>query len=198
VKGITLSQMQVTYAERRLLGRADVFYRHYKEETGVYGAITAFQCTEHMPYDQLVLFFEWVDKHLEPGGTALVEFMTTTKSAKCHPFFDKYVFPDGAQFPLDEAIRAAERRKDLLLTSVDDYSLDYYRTIEQWVQRMEARRDDCVRALPADTSAYEKYATFLIYLKWATYLYKTGRSRCYVCTWKKKDRPDVSQYGSTR
>ena len=177
-KGITISHQQVNYANS-----PNVNYMHYKEENGTYDAITAFQYTEHMPYEELVKFFFWADNHLKPGGILLVEFMTTTKIAKCHMFVDKFIFPDGAQFPLCDAIRACEIRKEMLLQSVKDNSYNYYLTIKEWVKRLELKETECVQALDNNR---EKYMSFLLYLKWAEFLYIRGRSRCYTCVWKKK------------
>ena len=181
VNGITISQSQVRYANTE-----NVIYRHFKEETRQFDGITAFQCTEHMPYDQLLVFFEWIDQHLSPGGVVLIEFMTTTKTAKCHPFFDQYIFPDGAQFPLADAIRAAERNKNLMLQRVMDNTTDYYRTIRCWIANLEMQKNICLAALPVPSEASERYNDFVFYLKWAEFLYKTGRSRCYTCVWTKK------------
>jgi hypothetical protein len=43
--------------------------------------------------------------------------MTTTQSVKCHPLFDKYVIPNGAQFPLRDVVQAAELRRQLTLAT---------------------------------------------------------------------------------
>jgi len=43
-----------------------------------------------MPRSELIKFFDKMQKSLNKGGRLLVEFMTTTKVTKCHPFFDKF------------------------------------------------------------------------------------------------------------
>ena len=67
IEGITIGRSQEEYAQGLGL---PVAYRHYRVDTGTYGTITAFKCTEHIPYEQLVSFFEWIDHRLEPGGVS--------------------------------------------------------------------------------------------------------------------------------
>lgn len=98
----------------------------------------------------------------------------------------QYIFPDGAQFPLADAIRAAERNKNLMLQRVMDNTTDYYRTIRCWIANLEMQKNICLAALPVPSEASERYNDFVFYLKWAEFLYKTGRSRCYTCVWTKK------------
>ena len=76
-----------------------------------------------MPYNELPLLFKKMQSLLKPGGRLLIEFMTTVKVAKCHPFFGKFIFPDGAQFPLATPSELAERHR---------FKLHSVRTLDQY------------------------------------------------------------------
>ena len=113
VEGVTISNKQVEYFQHKHKHLSDrIKYLHYKEVvTSDYDRIFAFQSTEHMPYNELTLVFKTMHSLLKPGGKLLIEFMTTVKVAKCHPFFDKFIFPNGAQVPLATPIELAERHR---------------------------------------------------------------------------------------
>jgi len=181
VEGITISSSQVEYFKNKHEHMSDkIKFLHYKElTTHDYDRVFALQSTEHMPYDELSLFFKKMYSILKPGGKLLIEFMTTVKVAKCHPFFDKFIFPDGAQFPLATPIEIAEKSR-FKLKSVRTLDTDYCKTIKLWVANMEKHKDT-LRGLVGD----EKYKIFELYLKWAQFSYKSGRSRCYICVWEK-------------
>ena len=49
-----------------------------------------------------------------------------------------------------------------------------------WVANMERNKDELC-ALVTD----EKYRIFELYLKWAQFVYKSGRIKCYICVWEK-------------
>lgn len=125
----------------------NIKYLHYKEleEDQKYDVILAFQCTEHMPRTELVKFFDKMQKHLNKNGRLLIEFMTTTRVTKCHPFFDKFIFPDGAQFPLSTAIDVAEGFKTLRLKEAKSMDNDYYTTIKQWRINLEKNKNECIK-----------------------------------------------------
>jgi stearoyl-CoA desaturase (delta-9 desaturase) len=180
-KGITISKQQIDFFKKTHTNLLDkILYMHYKElpDSEKYDKIVAFQCTEHMPYDELNKFFGKIKKILKPGCRILIEFMTTVKVAKCHPFFDKYIFPDGAQFPLSDAIAIAEKNR-LKLISIESLDNDYYLTIKNWVERLESNAEKGINIV-----GNERYRVFLLYLKWAEWVYKSGRSKCYTCIWE--------------
>jgi cyclopropane-fatty-acyl-phospholipid synthase len=183
IRGITISQQQVAYHPER---QADgsIQYLHYKEldDAEKFDVIFAFQCTEHMPRDELSRFCQKMESLLTPDGILLVEFMTTVKEVKCHPFMDKFIFPDGAQFPLATAIAVFEQNRRLRLQSIHCLDGDYTRTITEWNKRLNHNQERCVELLGGNR---EKYRSFALYLKWAEFLYRTGRSRCYTCMWRK-------------
>lgn len=188
VEGITISQKQVdlakkTFAEKGIADRAQIRYEHYGElfdRGDTYDRIVVFQATEHMLEADLDVFFRRISKILKPNGRLLIEFMTTTssKGTTCHEFFDRYIFPDGAQFPLYIPIKMAEKNK-LELVEVYNHRWDYYKTIKDWNARLDANREKCVALVGT-----AKYLTWKFYLLMAEYTYKTSRSSCYTCIWK--------------
>ena len=135
-----------------------------------------------MPREELYNFCNKMETLLNPNGILLVEFMTTTKETKCHPFFDKFIFPDGVQFTLDTAINTFERNKFFRLQNVYNLDMDYFKTINKWNDNLYKNKDKCIELLGGNI---EKYKSFVLYLKWAEFVYKCGRSRCYTCVWEK-------------
>jgi cyclopropane fatty-acyl-phospholipid synthase-like methyltransferase len=135
-----------------------------------------------MPRNELYKFCNKMETLLNPNGILLIEFMTTTKETKCHPFFDKFIFPDGAQFTLDTAINTFEKNRNLRLKSINCLDNNYYKTIHEWNIRLLKNKEKCIELLDGNI---EKYKSFELYLKWAEFLYKCGRSRCYTCIWEK-------------
>ena len=83
---------------------------------------------------------------------------------------------------LSRSVPGTLKPKTTLVVTVRDTGCG----MDAWVQKLEASRDQCLEDLGGGDRALEQYTTFLVYLRWATYLYKTGRSRCYICVWQKK------------
>lgn len=186
VLGVTISRRQVEWAQRvlreeGLAPRASVEYRHVRELEGDarFDKITAFQCTEHMDEHRLTEFFERMWRLLPPGGLLLVEFMTARVRLRAHPFFDRYVFPDGQQFPLTVPLSQAEG-VGFELVDVEHLREDYLRTIRAWNRRLAQRRDRC-EALVGPI----RYRIWRLYLEYAAYGYARSRFNCYQCVWRK-------------
>jgi hypothetical protein len=88
-----------------------------------------------------------MDSLLTPNGMLLVEFMTTKTECNCNPFVDKFIFPDGARFPLSTAIAVFEQNRSLRLQSIDCLDDDCTRTIAEWNTRLKYNQVRCVELM---------------------------------------------------
>ena len=177
IRGTTMSKQQAAY-HPELHGH--IQYLHYKEldDAEKFDVIFALQCTEHMRMDELHQFCQKMVSLLTPNGILLVEFMTTKTECNCNPFVDKFIFPDGARFPLSTAIAVFEQNRSLRLQSIDCLDDDCTRTIAEWNTRLKDNQVRCVELMGGNQ---EKYRSFVLYWKWVEFAYRTGRSRRYTC-----------------
>jgi cyclopropane-fatty-acyl-phospholipid synthase len=176
--GVTLSQRQVELANERirkagLADRCRVEYRDYREINDPKGfdKIACIGMLEHLGESMMPIFFQGAWNLLRPGGVFLNHGLTlrgNTPYPRWTTFARKYVFPDGELRPVNVTLRSAE---DVGFEVRDVESLrDHYAiTLGHWVSRLEARREEVVKATSDVT-----YRIFRLYLAGARQGMKNG------------------------
>jgi len=145
VDGLTLSQEQLTVAQRRVAGarledRVRFHLRDYRHETGVYDRIVSVGMFEHVGQPHYREFFETVRDRLAPDGVALIHAIGRRAApADSDPWIDKYIFPGGYCPSLSEVFAAVEK-SGLWVTDVEILRLHYAETLKRWYDRFQAGR----------------------------------------------------------
>jgi cyclopropane-fatty-acyl-phospholipid synthase len=155
--GVTLSEVQATYAnERAAAGRLDdrvrVEVRDYRDlaPLGTFDAVASVGMFEHVGRANLPAYFEAAWRSLRPGGLFLNHGIATTATGGGLPsrlrfgeggFVGRYVFPDGELVTIEEAIGFA-RRAGFEVLDVQSLRPHYALTLTAWVDRLEARAQE--------------------------------------------------------
>ncbi len=189
--GVTIAEDQARYAQERIkalgLDNCQVTYLHIMEmdERKKFDKIVAFQSTEHMQDDELLLFFKKVHQLLRADGTLFIEFMNCKLNMKraTHKFMDSYIFPDGWQFPLVTGLESAEKA-GFELFDLEGCHKDYERTIQSWNDNFDKHFTACADAIG---NIYRTRAMRL-YFYWALWVAKSKRLKVHYCLWKKIDQ----------
>jgi cyclopropane-fatty-acyl-phospholipid synthase len=84
-------------------------------------------------------------------------------------FIDRYVFPDGALVPLDEAVRNAEGA-GLETRDVETLRDHYALTLRQWVRRLESARDAAEKLVGA-----QAYRVWRLYMAASAHAFASGK-----------------------
>ena len=146
IRWITMCMQQAAYHPEL---HDHIQYMHYTEldDAETFDVIFTFQCTDHIRSDELHRFGQKMESLLTPNGILLVEFMKTVTEFNCNPFVNKFIFPDGARFPLSTAIAVFEQSRRLRLQSIDCLDEDDTRTITEWNKRLTDNQVRCVELL---------------------------------------------------
>jgi cyclopropane-fatty-acyl-phospholipid synthase len=205
--GITLSECQYAYARRwfeadNLSDKVEVRLQDYRalNEAQSFDKVVSIGMYEHVGLQNLPLYFATVAKLLRPGGMFLNDGIVTTDPegrAQGPPggeFIDCYVFPGGALPHLSRAI-VEMARAGFVVSDAEDLGPHYARTLLHWTRRLEARRDEAIRA-----ASIERYRIWLIYLAGMAYAFDRGwLSDAQVLSFKQAengtiDRPWTRNY----
>ena len=189
--GITLSQPQADYANRRIaeLGLSDrcrVLVQDYRQvsEAELYDRLVSVGMFEHVGEALLKQYFEKAYRLLKPFGVFLNHGITTTLSnnrARADSFSDAYVFPDGELVPIYETLVTAEQ-VGFETRDVESLREHYVLTLRQWVERLEKNHDRAMRFVDEHT-----YRVWRLYMSGSIHGFKTRRLNVYQSLFVKPD-----------
>jgi len=196
VLGVTLSDDQVEYAQAGLDERVSVKlldYRDLADES--FDKIASVGMFEHVGRRNLPEYFAQVYRLLKPGGLFLNHGISgrppllhlaaggperARKAFRWQRFLERriigdgsfaqrYIFPDGELVPVSEVNLIAERAGFEVL-DVENLRQHYALTLRQWVNRLEARRDDAIKSTDEVT-----YRTWRLYMAASAYGFEAER-----------------------
>jgi cyclopropane-fatty-acyl-phospholipid synthase len=179
--GVTLSERQYAYAQRRIaeegLGdRLEVRLQDYRDIPGesAFDKIVSVGMYEHVGRANLPLYFATIRRLLRDGGIALNHGITTgdPEDASLGPpgggFIDRYVFPGGELPHLSRVVREMARQ-GLEVLDVECLRPHYAETLLRWVRRLEAARDQAIAL-----AGIERYRIWRIYMAGCAYAFDRG------------------------
>jgi cyclopropane-fatty-acyl-phospholipid synthase len=147
VDGVTLSTEQLAVAKQRadaegLSHRVDFTLIDYRDVTRKYDRIVSVGMFEHVGSKNYQEFFDKLADLLADDGVALLHSIgSSAPPAPVNPFTTKYIFP-GAHIPsLSEVLQAVELA-GLRVTDVEILRLHYAKTLQHWLERFSARRQE--------------------------------------------------------
>ncbi len=164
--GCTLSGQQAAHASacvRRdgLAGRVQILERDYRDMEGRFDKIASVGMFEHVGKLRLASYFRKVYDLLEPDGLFLNHGITRPSPVPPDPgswFIARQVFPGGSIRTLPETIRAAEKAGFAVL-DVESLRKHYALTCREWVARLRASREKCLRVV--DERTWRTWQLFL-------------------------------------
>lgn len=179
--GITNSRAQAEHArllmrKEKLQDRVEIRLQDYREVpgSGLFDKVVSVGMYEHVGIDNLPIYFQAVTRLLKPGGALLNHGIVTT-SADGRPqgppggeFIDRHVFPGGELTSLSRALQEIAR-SGLETVDVEDLRPHYARTLLLWVQRLEERREEVIKA-----GGIERYRVWRIYLAGMAHAFDRG------------------------
>jgi cyclopropane-fatty-acyl-phospholipid synthase len=156
--GVTLSQAQAEYAQKRIADEglsdlAEVRFLDYRkvDETG-FDAVSAIGLAEHIGRAQMPAYFSSLYTKVKPGGRFLNHCITrpksTDKAIDKGGFIDRYVFPDGeltAAGPLATFMQDA----GFEVRHLENLREHYGMTCAAWGVNLEANWDEAVAEVGA-------------------------------------------------
>lgn len=147
VTGITLSQEQHRYSEKRvhdagLDGRVRFRLQDYRKETGPYDRIVSVGMFEHVGAVHYREFFAKLGDLLTDNGVCLLHSIFRMEPPGItNPWIRKYIFPGGYAPAMSEVLDAIERER-LYVTDIEILRLHYAETLRHWYERFRANRNE--------------------------------------------------------
>lgn len=170
VTGITLSEEQKHWAERRLSGlgdRARIQLCDYRDVQGQYDAVASVEMVEAVGASYWPDFMTAIARVLKPGGRAAIQYIAIDDAifdryAANADFIQTYIFPGGLLIS-ESRFRAAAEAVGLRWHDRIGYGLHYAGTLKHWRERYEAAVAD--KLLPAgfDERFHQLWRYYLMY-----------------------------------
>lgn len=179
--GLTLSANQHAYAQARRRPGLELDYRlegweTYRERCD---RIVSFGAFEHFTVPKYPAFFARCRELLPPDGRLLLQTITVGKPSRSFELlrFAYFLYTEmfrSAELPRPEQVIKPAREEGLELLHAETMRLHYARTIEMWLQRLHARRDQAVAATSADV-----FDKFVRYLEGSARYHRGGETNIY-------------------
>ncbi len=204
--GITLSDRQYEYVKhqieiRGLAGQVEVRLQHYADVPSdeQFDKIASVGMFEHVGLRKLSSYFERLYSILSPGGlllnhgiTAGLPENTQGLGGDISEFIEKYVFPGGQLVHLCKVVELASS-SGLDVADVECLRSHYARTLWQWVERLDAHREEAIRIV-----GEERYRIWRIYMAGSANAFARGWISIYQVLAAKPLANGVIDLPSTR
>jgi cyclopropane-fatty-acyl-phospholipid synthase len=172
VTGLTLSEEQKAYAERRLeaaglAASGAIELTDYRDARGQYDSVASVEMVEAVGQDYWPAYLDGIARVLKPGGRAAVQFISIREPlfenyAANADFIQTYIFP-GGMLVSEARLEALARDAGLIWQDRKGYGLHYAETLKRW----RARYDQAVQEgrLPAgfDEPFHRLWRYYLMY-----------------------------------
>ncbi|MDQ6806046.1 MAG: cyclopropane-fatty-acyl-phospholipid synthase family protein [Actinomycetota bacterium] len=181
VVGITLSEPQARVARERaeaagLGDRVEIRVMDYRELPDErFDAIASIGMIEHVGENQVDAYARVLARLLKPGGRLLnhgIAYVSHTDT-DAGDFSERYVWPDAAPLQLSLVLGALERA-GFVTRHVEDFPLDYARTLAEWTARLDDHLDEALALVGPD-----RLRVWRLYLRAARIGFETGFTSVY-------------------
>lgn len=146
----TLSQAQYAYTQARVraLGleqQITVLCDDYRDLKGTFDKLVSIEMIEAVGHRYLPVYFRQCAALLRPDGLMLLQAITIrdqryAQARRSVDFIQRYIFPGGALPSLSVLLDTASRQTALNLVHLEDFGLDYARTLEHWRDNLRKSR----------------------------------------------------------
>lgn len=153
VRGLTLSDEQLAYAQQRLGDRADLALQDYRHEKGLYDRIVSIEMFEAVGERYWSTYFNKIRSLLKKGGKAVVQTITVAdenfeRYRRSADVIRTYIFP-GGMLPSPQRFQEVAAENGLRAQEEFHFGQDYARTLEHWLKTFESKLPE-VKALGFD------------------------------------------------
>lgn len=146
VRAFNLSKEQIDYARTRAaaegIGRnVEYIEDDYRNISGRCDVFVSIGMLEHVGRDNYRSLGEIIDRCLAPAGRGLIHSIGRDQPCHMNAWIERRVFPGSYPPTLREMMEIFEHR-DFSVLDVENLRLHYAKTLEHWLARFEAHRDE--------------------------------------------------------
>ncbi len=163
VKAFNISREQIEYARRRaakdnLSGFVEFVEDDYRNISGHFDVFVSVGMLEHVGVEHYREFGQVIYRAVGDAGRGLVHFIGRNSRHHFSRWIRKRIFPGAYAPTLGEAMRVFEPHGYSIL-DVENLRCHYAKTIEHWLTRFEAAREEVIRRY--DTSFERAWQLYL-------------------------------------
>ncbi|KXG79478.1 SAM-dependent methyltransferase [Pseudomonas mosselii] len=168
----TLSEAQYAFTLQRVqaLGlehRVTVLRQDYRDLQGTFDKLVSIEMIEAVGHRYLPVYFRQCAALLKPDGLMLLQAITIrdqryAQARRSVDFIQRYIFPGGALPSLSVLLDTASRQTGLNLVHLEDFGLDYARTLRHWRDNLRQARGE-LAALGYDDMFQRLWEYYLCY-----------------------------------
>jgi cyclopropane-fatty-acyl-phospholipid synthase len=144
VVGLTLSEQQKAWAERKIAGeglsdRIEIRLQDYRHMDGEFDAVASVEMVEAVGQRWWGAYFDCIARNLRPGGRAALQFISFEQAlferyARNPDFIQAHIFPGGLLVDEPE-FQALARARGLAWQDREGFAPDYAETLKRWRMR---------------------------------------------------------------
>lgn len=144
IKGITLSQEQASYAQKRLENTtAQIAIEDYRHQEGSYDYIVSIEMLEAVGKKYWPIYFKKLKNLLKPNGKILLQTITIEDKffdqyAKNADMIRTYIFP-GGMLPSEEKLHKELNNAGLKCDETFRFGNDYALTLKIWLDKFKSK-----------------------------------------------------------
>ena len=171
VVGITLSPSQYDYACERIFReglneKVEFRLQDYRDVDDKFDKVASIEMFEAVGEQYWQAYFDKVCSVLKPGGTAGLQIITISDDLfedyhRSTDFIQRYVFP-GGMLPSPEILKQHIQKAGLTFQSVNEFGLDYAKTLNEWHQQFLNAWED-IKPLGFDERFKKLWQFYLAY-----------------------------------
>lgn len=153
IKGLTLSQEQYDFCQKKLDGRANIVLEDYREQNTQFDNIVSIEMFEAVGEKYWNTYFDTIATCLKKDGKAMIQTITIEDGMyrdykKGTDYIRSYIFP-GGMLPSMAKFKSRAEKAGLKIEDVFYFGQDYARTLQEWLTRFDAQ-ESAIRALGFD------------------------------------------------
>ena len=176
IKGITLSEEQHAYAQKRLGQKADIVLEDYRHQKDKFDSIISIEMFEAVGERYWPTYFSKIGNLLNKDGKAVIQTITMNeqdfpKYRKGGDFIRSFIFP-GGMLPSPSRFNQEAEQAGLKSENEFYFGQDYSKTLDIWLNEFDKKRDE-VKALGFDDGFIRLWR---FYLAACSAGFKTGRT----------------------
>ncbi|MGW8195130.1 MAG: class I SAM-dependent methyltransferase [Desulforhopalus sp.] len=141
----TISDAQYREARKRICAtglsdRITLLRDDYRNLKGKYDKLVSIEMIEAVGHRFMPEFFKKCGELLKPEGLMLIQAITITDQkyrqyCRSVDFIQKHIFPGGCIPSNTRMVQLITEKTDMVVRQLDDFGLDYARTIRDWRER---------------------------------------------------------------
>lgn len=153
IRGVTLSEEQHDFANKRLGDKADIVLEDYRHQNSKFDNIVSIEMFEAVGERYWPTYFSKIGSLLNKNGKAVIQTITMNDNdfdryRNGGDFIRSYIFP-GGMLPSPSRFKKEVEKSGLKSATPYYFGQDYANTLEMWLKNFDKKHDD-VKSLGFD------------------------------------------------